>query len=46
MSDIKALLVDFRSAFNMVIPALLQDKVSYLNMPDSTSRWIMTDGSL
>ncbi|KAF7640557.1 hypothetical protein LDENG_00036170, partial [Lucifuga dentata] len=32
--------VDFSSAFNTIIPALLQDKLSQLHVPDSTLRWI------
>src|SRR4029434_4548668 len=32
--------VDFSSAFNTIIPALLQDKLSQLSVPDSTCRWI------
>ncbi|KAF7645581.1 hypothetical protein LDENG_00201770 [Lucifuga dentata] len=36
----RILFVDFSSAFNTIIPALLQDKLSQLNMPDSTCRWI------
>ena len=34
------LFVDFNSAFNTIILALLQDKLSQLNVPDSTCRWI------
>ncbi|XP_071355053.1 nuclear factor 7, brain-like, partial [Trachinotus anak] len=34
------LFVDFSSAFNTIIPALLQDKLSQLSVPDSTCRWI------
>ncbi|XP_072300209.1 uncharacterized protein [Eucyclogobius newberryi] len=33
----RILFVDFSSAFNNILPALLQDK---LNVPDSTCRWI------
>ena len=36
----RILFVDFSSAFNTVIPALLQDKLSQLSVPDSTCRWI------
>ena len=37
----RILFVDFNSAFNTIIPALLlQDKLSQLNVPDSTCRWI------
>ncbi|KAF7644774.1 hypothetical protein LDENG_00215990, partial [Lucifuga dentata] len=36
----RILFVDFSSAFNAIIPALLQDKLSQLNVPDSTCRWI------
>ncbi len=36
----RILFVDFSSAFNTIIPALLQNKLSQLNVPDSTSRWI------
>ncbi|KAF7656412.1 hypothetical protein LDENG_00041650 [Lucifuga dentata] len=36
----RILFVDFSSAFNTIIPALLQDKLSQLNVPDSTCRWI------
>ncbi|KAK7933319.1 hypothetical protein WMY93_004215 [Mugilogobius chulae] len=31
---------DDGSAFNTILPALLQDKLSQLNVPDSTCRWI------
>ena len=31
----RILFVDFSSAFNTIIPALLQDKLSQLNVPDS-----------
>ncbi|KAI9999457.1 hypothetical protein NQD34_018188 [Periophthalmus magnuspinnatus] len=34
------LFVDFSSAFNTILPALLQDKLVQLNVPDSTCRWI------
>ncbi|KAJ0027002.1 hypothetical protein NQD34_018002 [Periophthalmus magnuspinnatus] len=34
------LFVDFSSAFNTILPALLQDKLAQLNVPDSTCRWI------
>ncbi|KAF7662509.1 hypothetical protein LDENG_00234150 [Lucifuga dentata] len=36
----RILFVDFSSAFNTIIPALLQDKLSQLNVPDSTCRGI------
>ncbi|KAF7641196.1 hypothetical protein LDENG_00289540, partial [Lucifuga dentata] len=36
----RILFVDFSSAFNTIIPILLQDKLSQLNVPDSTCRWI------
>ena len=36
----RILFVDFSSAFNTIIPALLQDRLSQLNVPDSTCRWI------
>ncbi|KAK0139831.1 putative RNA-directed DNA polymerase from transposon BS [Merluccius polli] len=36
----RILCVDFRSAFNTIIPALLQEKLSQLSVPDSTCRWI------
>ena len=36
----RILFVDFSSAFNTIIPALLQDKLSQLSVPDSTCRWI------
>uniref|UniRef100_A0A3Q2TZL2 Reverse transcriptase domain-containing protein n=1 Tax=Fundulus heteroclitus TaxID=8078 RepID=A0A3Q2TZL2_FUNHE len=36
----RILFVDFSSAFNTIIPALLQEKLSQLNVPDSTCRWI------
>ncbi|KAF7649123.1 hypothetical protein LDENG_00146500, partial [Lucifuga dentata] len=36
----RILFVDFSSAFNTIIPALLQDKLSQLNVPDSNCRWI------
>ncbi|KAK0141910.1 putative RNA-directed DNA polymerase from transposon X-element [Merluccius polli] len=34
------LFVDFSFAFNTIILALLQDKLSQLHIPDSTCRWI------
>uniref|UniRef100_A0AAQ6A6Z6 Reverse transcriptase domain-containing protein n=1 Tax=Amphiprion ocellaris TaxID=80972 RepID=A0AAQ6A6Z6_AMPOC len=37
----RILFVDFSSAFNTIRPALLQDKLSQLNMPDSLCRWII-----
>ena len=36
----RILFVDFSSAFNAIIPALLQEKLSQLSVPDSTCRWI------
>ncbi|KAJ0001695.1 hypothetical protein NQD34_001491 [Periophthalmus magnuspinnatus] len=36
----RILFVDFNSAFNTILPALLQDKLVQLNVPDSTCRWI------
>ena len=36
----RILFVDFSSAFNTILPALLQDKLSQLNVPDSLCRWI------
>lgn len=36
----RILFVDFSSAFNIIIPPLLQYKFSKLNLPDSTCRWI------
>lgn len=36
----RILFMDFSSAFNNIIPALLQDKLCQLNVPDSTCRWI------
>ncbi|KAJ0006380.1 hypothetical protein NQD34_013653 [Periophthalmus magnuspinnatus] len=36
----RILFVDFSSAFNTILPALLQDKLAQLNVPDSTCRWI------
>src|SRR4029434_1427651 len=36
----RILFVDFSSAFNTIIPALLQGKLSQLSVPDSTCRWI------
>src|SRR4029434_4191131 len=36
----RILFVDFISAFNTIIPALLQDKLYQLSVPDSTCRWI------
>ncbi|KAK3570559.1 hypothetical protein QTP86_022509 [Hemibagrus guttatus] len=37
----RVLFVDFSSAFNMIISALLRDKLSQLNVPDSMCSWIM-----
>ena len=36
----RILFVDFSSAFSTIIPALLQEKLSQLSVPDSTCRWI------
>ncbi|TWW71156.1 putative RNA-directed DNA polymerase from transposon BS [Takifugu flavidus] len=36
----RILFVDFSSAFNTICPALLQDKLSQLSVPDSLCRWI------
>eukprot|EP00064_Thunnus_orientalis_P014942 superscaffoldBa00002685_g14990 len=36
----RILFVDFSSAFNTIILALLQDKLSQLHVSDSTCRWI------
>ncbi|KAL6120139.1 uncharacterized protein ACO6RY_04556 [Pungitius sinensis] len=36
----RILFVDFSSAFNTIIPSLLQDKLSQLHVPNSTWRWI------
>ena len=36
----RILFVDFSSAFNTITPALLQDKLFQLSVPDSTCRWI------
>ncbi|TWW62292.1 putative RNA-directed DNA polymerase from transposon BS [Takifugu flavidus] len=36
----RILFVDFSSAFNTIRPALLQDKLSQLSVPDSLCRWI------
>ncbi|TWW71548.1 putative RNA-directed DNA polymerase from transposon BS [Takifugu flavidus] len=35
----RILFVDFSSAFNTICPALLQDKLSQLSVPDSLCRW-------
>ncbi len=37
----RILFVDFSSAFKTITPALLQDKLSQLNVPDSTCSWII-----
>src|SRR4029434_1965175 len=37
---VRILFVDFSSAFNTIIPALLQDKLSQLSVPDYTCRQI------
>ena len=37
----RILLVDFSSAFNTIIPSLLQDKLIQLGVLDSTCRWII-----
>ena len=34
----RILFVDFSSAFNTILPALLQDKLTQLHVPDSTCR--------
>ncbi|KAK3539455.1 hypothetical protein QTP70_008501 [Hemibagrus guttatus] len=36
----RILFVDFSFAFNMIIPALLRDKLFQLNVPDSMCSWI------
>uniref|UniRef100_A0AAQ4Q5M4 Reverse transcriptase domain-containing protein n=1 Tax=Gasterosteus aculeatus aculeatus TaxID=481459 RepID=A0AAQ4Q5M4_GASAC len=36
----RILFMDFSSAFNTIIPSLLQDKLSQLHVPDSTCKWI------
>ncbi|XP_075916900.1 uncharacterized protein LOC116937546 isoform X1 [Petromyzon marinus] len=36
----RILFVDFSSAFNTIIPALLQDKLYQLNVPYTTGKWI------
>ena len=36
----RILFVDFSSAFNTILPGLLQDKLYQLNVPDSLCRWI------
>ncbi|KAK0150660.1 putative RNA-directed DNA polymerase from transposon BS [Merluccius polli] len=36
----RILFVDCSSAFNTIAPALLQDKLSQLSIPESTCRWI------
>ena len=36
----RILLVDYSSAFNTIIPTLLQGKLSQLHVPDSPCRWI------
>jgi len=36
----RILLLYFSSAFNTIIPAMLQDKLSQLNVPDPPCRWI------
>ncbi|KAK3509893.1 hypothetical protein QTP70_019373, partial [Hemibagrus guttatus] len=37
----RILFVDFSSAFNTIVPALLRDKLFQLNVPDSMCSWIM-----
>ncbi|KAK3549708.1 hypothetical protein QTP86_007159 [Hemibagrus guttatus] len=37
----RILFMDFSSAFNTIIPALLRDKLFQLNVPDSMCSWIM-----
>ena len=39
-NNARIMLVDFSSAFNTIIPSLLQDKLIQLSVPDSTCRWI------
>ncbi|KAM8833028.1 putative RNA-directed DNA polymerase from transposon BS [Synchiropus picturatus] len=36
----RILFVDFSSAFNTILPALLEDKLRQLDVPDSLCRWI------
>ncbi|KAK3570803.1 hypothetical protein QTP86_026345 [Hemibagrus guttatus] len=36
----RILFVDFSSAFNTIVPALLRDKLFQLNVPDSMCSWI------
>ncbi|XP_053732002.1 uncharacterized protein LOC128765342 [Synchiropus splendidus] len=36
----RILFVDFSSAFNTILPALLEDKLCQLNVPESLCRWI------
>ncbi|KAK3533173.1 hypothetical protein QTP70_012426 [Hemibagrus guttatus] len=36
----RILFLDFSSAFNMIVPALLRDKLFQLNVPDSMCSWI------
>ena len=36
----RILFVDFSSAFNTIAPALLQNKLTQLSMPEPTCRWI------
>ena len=36
----RILFVDFSSAFNTIAPALLQDKLTQLSVPEPTCRWI------
>ncbi|KAK3511193.1 hypothetical protein QTP70_032231 [Hemibagrus guttatus] len=37
----RILFVDFSSAFNTIVPALLREKLFQLNVPDSMCSWIM-----
>ncbi|KAK3556665.1 hypothetical protein QTP70_011932 [Hemibagrus guttatus] len=39
-SYVRILFVDFSSAFNTIVPALLRDKLFQLNVPDSMCSWI------
>ncbi|XP_070816873.1 uncharacterized protein [Chaetodon trifascialis] len=40
LDPLQILFVDFNSAFNTIIPTLLQEKLSQLNVPDTTCRLI------
>ncbi|KAL0148310.1 hypothetical protein M9458_056372 [Cirrhinus mrigala] len=37
---VRILIVDFSSAFNTIIPTLLQTKLNHLSVPSSVSQWI------